>query len=98
MRNKSNISVEELAKRCSMVVDDVVSALKGMGLCEVRKKGDGIRVGDRVDERYIRIDNPERYGWDADYYYYRALDRVVQVDPDTRQVLTVIGLVSSLLN
>jgi histone acetyltransferase MYST1 len=44
LRSKSSISVEELSMRCSMLVDDVVSALKGMGLCEVRKKGDGITI------------------------------------------------------
>ena len=43
-RNKSSLEVKELAGRCSMVVDDVVAALKEMGVCEVRKKNDGLSV------------------------------------------------------
>ena len=44
LRNKSSIAVEEVALKCSMTVDDTVAALKEMGVCEVRKKGDGISI------------------------------------------------------
>ena len=43
-RSKSSLEVQELAERCAMLVDDVVAALKEMGVCEVRKKGDGVSV------------------------------------------------------
>ena len=43
-RNKSSLEVKELAGRCSMVVDDVVAALKEMGVCEMRKKNDGLSI------------------------------------------------------
>ena len=44
VRSKSSLSVEELALKCVMLVDDVVAALKEMGLCEVRKNGDGLSI------------------------------------------------------
>lgn len=56
------------------------------------------RVGDRIDDRFVYIDNPYRYGLDPDYYYYRSLDRVFRVDPDTRRILAIVGLVDALLN
>lgn len=43
-RSKSSLEVQELASRCSMLVDDVVAALKEMGVCEVRKKNDGLSI------------------------------------------------------
>ena len=57
-----------------------------------------VRVGDHVDGRWVYVQDPYRYGLDPDYMYYRALDRIFRVDPQTRQVLTFIGLVGSLLN
>jgi hypothetical protein len=57
-----------------------------------------IRIGDLIDDRFVRIDDPLRYGLNSDYYYYRTLDRVFQVDPETREVLAFIGLVDALLN
>ena len=43
-RSKSSLTVEEVAGRCCMLVDDVVAALKEMGVCEVRRKADGVGV------------------------------------------------------
>jgi hypothetical protein len=58
----------------------------------------GYRIGDRIDDRFIRVDDPYRYGLNPDYYYYRTLDQVFRVDPETRQVLAIIGLVDAILN
>ena len=44
VRSKSSLEVIELARRCTMQVDDTVAALKEMGVCEVRKKADGVSV------------------------------------------------------
>lgn len=56
-----------------------------------------IRIGDRIDDRWVRID-PYRYGLNPGYDYYRADERVFRVDPQTRQVLAFIGLLEALLN
>ena len=58
-RNKSSLEVQELAARCYMLVDDVVTALKEMGVCELRKKDNGLSVSkNRVREwaRQSRLD------------------------------------------
>lgn len=39
IKNKSSLTVEEIAAMCWMLVDDVVIALKEMGVGEVRRKG-----------------------------------------------------------
>jgi hypothetical protein len=57
-----------------------------------------IRVGDIIDDRFVFVPDPYRYGLNPDYYYYQALDRIFRVDPDTRRVIAVIGLVDALLN
>lgn len=44
LRNKSSIEANELAKVCSMTTDDVITTMKSMGLCEVRKKNDGLGI------------------------------------------------------
>ena len=44
LRNKSSASVEEIASTCAMQIDDTIAALKEMGVCEVRKKGDGVSI------------------------------------------------------
>ena len=44
VRGKSSLTVKELAGRCAMLVEDVVVALKEMGVCEVRGKGDGVGI------------------------------------------------------
>jgi len=44
-KNKSTITVEELAKRCWMVREDVLTALKEMGLMQPRKRGAGALIG-----------------------------------------------------
>ena len=40
-RNKSNTTVAEVAEGCWMLVDDVMVALKDMGILALRKKGHG---------------------------------------------------------
>lgn len=57
-----------------------------------------VRVGDRIGDTYVLIQDPRQYGWDPAYTYYRAQDRVVRVDPDTQRVMAIIGLVDALLN
>ena len=55
-RNKGSLEVQELAGRCAMTVEDTVAALKEMGVCEVRKKGNGVGVSKaRVREWATRI-------------------------------------------
>ncbi|MGJ8610390.1 MAG: hypothetical protein ACSHWY_04825 [Octadecabacter sp.] len=54
--------------------------------------------GDRLDGDYILIRNPSSYGLRDDRSYYRQGDYVYNVDPDTREVLAVIGLISQILN
>ena len=54
-RGKSSLTVAELAARCAMLPEDVVTALKDTGLCEVRGKGDGVGVSkSRVREWVAR--------------------------------------------
>ena len=55
VRSKSSLTVAELAERCAMLAEDVVAALKEMGVCEVRGKGDGVSVSKtRVREWVVR--------------------------------------------
>ncbi|WP_375173321.1 excinuclease ABC subunit A [Pseudooceanicola sp.] len=62
------------------------------------KKG-GLQIGDRlVDERYIVIRDPARYGLDPYGTYYRGDGYVYRVDRETREVLDLIGAVSAILN
>ena len=62
LRSKSSLDVEELAERCSMLVDDVVGTLKEMGVCEVRKvDGVGIsksRIREWVERNKINLTPP----------------------------------------
>ncbi|MCJ1402053.1 hypothetical protein MMC11_005272 [Xylographa trunciseda] len=44
IRNKSTVTVEEIASQCWMLVDDVIVALKEMAMLEARKKGAGFVV------------------------------------------------------
>lgn len=44
MRSKSTITIEEIAKQCWMLVDDVLAALKEMDLLEARMKGAGLVI------------------------------------------------------
>lgn len=55
-------------------------------------------VGDRIDDDYIIIRRPGRYGLDPDESYYRVGDYVYRVDRDTRKVLDLIGAVAAILN
>lgn len=44
MRNKGTVTAEEIAQQCWMLIDDVLTALKDMGLLEARKKGTGLLI------------------------------------------------------
>ena len=44
MKHKSSTTVEDLARTCWMTVDDVILALKEMGVLESRRKGAGMLV------------------------------------------------------
>ena len=55
-------------------------------------------IGDRITGDYRRIDDPLRYGLDDALTYLIVEELIYAVDPDTREVLTIIGLASALLN
>jgi hypothetical protein len=67
------------------------------------KKWDGsgdkhrYRVGDRIDDGYIIIRDPGRWGLNPAHTYYRTGDEIFRVDRETRRVLDFIGLASVLL-
>ena len=54
-----------------------------------------IRVGDRIDGHYVVVD-PNRYGLDPRWEYYRYGDRYVQVDPTTQKVVALLNLLNVL--
>ncbi len=54
-----------------------------------------IRLGDRIDDNYLRVD-PYRYGLDPRWRYYRYRDTLVRVDPDSLQIVALLGLLSAL--
>ena len=56
------------------------------------------RVGDRINDDFIRIRRPGRYGLDPDETYYRVGDYVYRVDRDTRKVLDLIGAIAAVLD
>lgn len=55
-------------------------------------------IGDRIDGKYDRIRNPERYGLDRNQTYYRVGDYVYRIDRDTKEVLDLIGAIGAVLN
>ena len=62
-----------------------------------------VRVGEVLDpayigSRYIVVTDPDRYGLDPRYSYYRIDDNLYRVNQDTREVLALIGAVSAILN
>jgi hypothetical protein len=77
------------------------------GYDEAYREGyrDGYRVavGDRLTSGdYALVNDPRRYGLmpygqDA-WRYYLVRDMIVRADPDTRRVLSIIGLADALLN
>lgn len=56
------------------------------------------RAGDRISGDYVVVRDPARYGLDPAATYYRVGDGIYQVDRETQQILTVVGLASQLLN
>ncbi|MGB8624240.1 MAG: excinuclease ABC subunit A [Paracoccaceae bacterium] len=56
------------------------------------------RRGERVDDHYVFINDPWRYGLDRHYRYYRRDGYILRVDPDTQKVLDLIGAVSAFLD
>jgi hypothetical protein len=62
-KNKGSLTVERLAELCGMNVEDVVVALKAMGVAEVRRKGDGVgisksRVKEWVERESVDLKDP----------------------------------------
>ena len=51
--------------------------------------------GDRVPDGYVLVREPTHYGLPRGTYYHRGAD-VVRVDPDTRKILAVVGLIDAL--
>jgi hypothetical protein len=63
LRGKSSLTVEELAQKCWMLVEDVAGTLKIMGVCEIRKKSDGVgiaktRIKEWVEREGIDLRDP----------------------------------------
>lgn len=54
--------------------------------------------GRRVDDGFILITDPSRYGLNPGYAYYRRDGNVFRVDRDTREILNLIGAISAVLN
>lgn len=61
-------------------------------------KKPGYGVGDRIRDDYRILRNPDRYGLDRRGTYYRVGDYLYRVDPETKQVLDLIGAVVNVLN
>lgn len=55
-------------------------------------------LGDRILTDYTRLRYPDRYGLDRSNTYYRVGDYLYRVDPETKQVLDLVGLVAQVLN
>ncbi|GGH25821.1 hypothetical protein SAMN05444007_103176 [Cribrihabitans marinus] len=55
-------------------------------------------IGDRINDDYIVIRSPGRYGLNPGQTYYRVGDHVYRVDRETREVLDLIGAVVNVLN
>lgn len=55
-------------------------------------------IGDRIDDDYIILRNPGRYGLDRDETYYRVGDSIYRVDRETREVLDLIGAIGAVLD
>ncbi len=54
--------------------------------------------GRNVDENFVFIRNPWRYGLDRDYRYYHRDGYVLRVAPETGRILDLIGAVDALLD
>lgn len=62
------------------------------------KKQGYYRIGDRINEDYIILRNPGRYGLDRNETYYRVGDQIYRVNRETREVLDLIGAAAAVLN
>lgn len=56
------------------------------------------RIGDRINEDYIIIRDPNRYGLRTDGTYVQSNDYIYQIDRETREVINLIGAISAVLN
>ncbi|WP_253195991.1 excinuclease ABC subunit A [Roseovarius sp. PS-C2] len=54
--------------------------------------------GDYINDGYVVVRHPGRYGLDPDQTYYRVGDYIYRVDRDTREVLDLIGAVARVLD
>ena len=57
IRNKSTVTTEEVARQCWMLVDDVIVALKEMGMLETRKKGAGFLLAKDRARNWAQVNN-----------------------------------------
>ena len=57
IRNKSSMTPEEVARQCWMLVDDVIVALKEMGMLEARKKGAGFLIAKDRARNWAQVNN-----------------------------------------
>ena len=57
MRNKTSMTVEEVSQHCWMSVDDVITALKEMGLLEPRKKGAALLISKSRVTEWAAVNN-----------------------------------------
>lgn len=56
-RNKSSLTIDELALRCWMLPDDVLAAVQQMGILEARKKADGVNVCKEKLREWMKVRN-----------------------------------------
>jgi hypothetical protein len=57
-----------------------------------------LRLGHRVPDAYVLVTDPWRYGLDSNWRYYRHGNNFVRVDPDTLNVVTLLGILNSLVD
>ncbi len=56
------------------------------------------RHGRVVDAHFVLIEAPWRYGLDGPGQYYRRDGYILRVDPETREILDLIGAIGALLD
>lgn len=57
------------------------------------------RVGDRFsrNDDAMRVQNPGRHGLDPNGTYYRSGQQVIRIDPQTSQIIAIVGLATAIL-
>ncbi len=101
-KNKSKIQVERVSPDYGVKVGGKSHCPPGLAKKAVPCVPPGqvknrYRVGDRIADDYVWINDPYRYGLRRGGDYVRAGDYVYRIDPETRKVLNLIGAVADIL-